>query len=692
MDFQEKFVEEARELVYGLESRLISLESNPGDKVAVDEVFRVMHTLKGTASMFGFESIEQITHQLETIYDLIRDDKQRITDEIVNVTFSAIDIIKIILDKTNNLDSEEQSLFNEVLNKINKLGVADETINKTQVKKEAKKEDQEIKQRGYYILYKPDEDIYFRGIKPLGIFFDLNDIGKYKAFPFLDKVPDPEDFNPDKFFIYWDIFFLSNYPPQEIKDIFLFFGEEEYFVYELNPDHPDEKEFFAKYTKLTGKKLNPAQVEDVFETLKNIDNIASHRQEYIGRKDEKTEKETTLKDIVKKTEDIVKKSSTIRVSADKLDYLITNVSEFVTLYSQISLFTKSIENKELNKSIQALGKLSKKLRDNALELRLVPINELSLKLHRLIRDLSRKLNKEVSFITEGTDTELDKTIIDNLEDPLMHIIRNSLDHGIEDKETRQKIDKPDSGIIRLTAFYSGAYVFIQIQDDGRGIDLDIIWQKAVEKGFISGNAQLTKRELYDLLFLPGFTTAENVSKISGRGVGMDVVKQKINELRGEIEIDSEINLGTSVTIKLPLTLSIIDTLKVRIEDLVYLLPLAVVETCIGVKYHQLVNSTKKQYEYENTLLPVIILRDEFNLKNDLPENGKIVIIKQYEKKYCLLVDQVLGDHQAVIKPLGDLHKKHEYFSGVSVMGDGSLALILDTGKLLTINKLVHHLN
>jgi len=332
------------------------------------------------------------------------------------------------------------------------------------------------------------------------------------------------------------------------------------------------------------------------------------------------------------------------------------------------------------------------LRENALDLRLVAINELTIKLHRLIRDVSKKLDKEIHFITEGTDTELDKTIIDNLEEPLMHIIRNSLDHGIEDKETRLKMHKPVTGVIRLIAYYSGTYVFIQIQDDGMGMDLKTIKQKAIEKGFISANAQLTHRELYDLVFLPGISTAKKVSKISGRGVGMDVVKQKINELRGKTEIDSEVNLETSVTIRLPLTLSIIDTLKVKIENLVYLLPLSIVETCIGVKYHNLVNSAKKQFEYENNLLPVIILRDEFKITNNCPDDGRIVIIRHYEKKYCLLVDEVLGDHQAVVKPLGDLHKKNEYFSGASVMGDGSLALILDTGKIFTINKEIHNLN
>ena len=685
MDFQDKFIAEAQELIYGLESQLISLESNTQDKVAINEIFRVMHTLKGAASMFGFDKIEQITHHLESIYDSIRDNEIEVTPEIINLTFSTIDIIKIILEKRNELNKTEQKNFDEILQKINHF-MGDILDEKDEQPSPEYKQPTQQPLKAFYISYTPDENIYFRGIKPLSVFFELTDLGKYKAIPYTNKTPSPQNFNPDKFFLYWDIFFLTECNKEDVEDIFLFFRDEEYYINELNIDRLDKSDFIKTYTEKTGRKLTNNEIKGFFIDLDKSKSLKIEKPEYIGQKNEKSEKETKLKDIERKTVDLFKKTSTIRVSADKLDDLITNVSEFVTLYSQISLYSRFIENKELNKSIQALGKLSKKLRDNALELRLVEVNELAVKLHRLIRDLSYQLGKEINFITEGTDTELDKTIIDNLEEPLMHIIRNSIDHGIENKETRLKMNKPEKGIVRLTSFYSGANVFIQIQDDGKGVDLDAIKQKAIAKGLINENLQLTSREIYDLLFLPGFSTAENISKISGRGVGMDVVKQKITELRGEIEIDSEIDLGTSVTIKLPLTLSIIDTMKVKIANLLYLVPLSSVETCIRVNYQEIAKSIKNQFEYEGNLLPVVQLRKEFNILNNTPIDGRIIIVKQYEKKYCILVDEVLGDHQAVVKPLGDLHKRHNYFSGASIMGDGSLALILDTGKIYTMNK------
>jgi two-component system, chemotaxis family, sensor kinase CheA len=680
-EFQEKFIEEAWELISGIESEVIGLESNPDDKHIIDGIFRVMHTLKGTASMFGFNSIELITHQLENLYDAIREEKQKITADIINVTFATIDIIKKILESKDLLNEGDHKSYDDILGKINNIcGVTGTSEKPTPAAAPVDSRPKGMK--AYYILYRPDENVLFRGIKPFGIFYELNDLGKYKAFPFLDKLPHIDTIDLDKFYLYWDIFFISKAPGEEVRDIFMFYETSEAQVIELDYANLNN-ETLKEYYRISSHKLSAEEVKKIFITLLTQEGIVIDNPEFIVPREEN---ENATGENEAKLKHISKRSTTMRVSSEKLDQLITNVSEFVTLYSQIALMVDVSGYHELLKPIQSLGKLSKMLRDNALELRLVPLDELTLKFKRLIRDLSQKLDKDVNFVAEGTDTELDKTIINNLEEPLMHIIRNSLDHGIENRETRLKMHKSATGIIRLASFYSGAYVFIQVQDDGAGMDPEFIREKAIEKGLITSDQVLDKREIYDLIFLPGFSTAQTVSKVSGRGVGMDVVKQKINELRGEIELDSEVNLGTSVTIKLPLTLSIIDTLKVKLGHSLYLIPLAAVETCIRVDYGNFISSHKRQYEFENKLLPVIILRDEFSMNDPYPEHGRLVIIKQYEKLYGLLVDQVLGEHQAVVKPLGDLHKKHDYFTGVSIMGDRSLALILDTGKILTIKR------
>lgn len=685
LEFQDRFIDEARDLIAGIENEVIGLESHPDDKSTIDEIFRVMHTLKGTASMFGFRSIESVTHQLESIYDAIRSDRQKINRDIINLTFAAVDIIKKILDTKDNLSQDDQQLYNDTLNNINKISGTTLYDAEAYVNQTFKEKETEQKIRGFYIFYNPDENICYRGVKPFGIFYELSDIGKYKAFPFLDKLPSIEEINLDKFYLYWDIFLVTKATPEEVNDIFMFFDKGEYAICAIDINNINENTL-SEYAGITKHKLKPEEINEIFRSLLISEGIKIEMPEFIRLKGELADTDSAINEIEQRSKTLAKKTSTMRVSSEKLDHLVTNVSEFVILYSQISLLVNKYSYQELVKPVQALGKLSKILRDNALELRLVPLNELTLKLRRLVRDLSQQMGKEISFITEGTDTELDKTIINSLEDPLMHIIRNSIDHGIESKEVRQKMHKPVTGIIRFTSFYSGANVFIQIQDDGAGINPDTILKRAIEKGFVLPGQKLDKREIYDLIFLPGLTTAQKVSKLSGRGVGMDVVKQKITELRGEIEIDSEVNLGTSITIKLPLTLSIIDTLKVVIGDSLYLVPLSSVETCLRVKYTAILNSHKRQFEYESQLLPVIVLREEFDIHEPFPEFGRIIIVKQYDKKYGLLVDHVVGEHQAVVKPLGDLHKKHNFFTGVSIMGDGTLVLILDTGKIISTKK------
>lgn len=682
LDFQGKFVEEARELIQGLEVKLLGQELISGDKATIDEVFRVVHTLKGTASMFGFNSIEQITHNLETIYDQIRNGDRIITNEIIDITFESVDLIGIILDKLNKLNDNEEDILNKLLQGIEKISGVTES---KPIVSETVITESEKRKKGFYIYYSPDENIFLRGIQPYSIFYDINDLGSYKAIPHLDKTPELEKFDPNKFFLYWDIFLITEASTEEVEDIFMFFDEKDYHIIEIDLDNLNERIFIEEFIKITKRQIKEGELPKILESIDESANIEFSKSDIIKQNTEIAQKEKALTEILKGKGSIYK-SSSIKVSADKLDDLIVNVSEFVTLYAQISLLAKTTSDSRLNKSIQTLGKLSKKLRDNALDLRLVPIKKISLTMTRLVRDLSKKLGKEINFVTEGLETELDKTIIDNLEEPLMHIIRNSIDHGIEDKATRIASNKPEEGIVRLTAFYSGTYVFIQVQDDGKGISMEEIKKKAVEKGLLDSNSEHTKREIYNIIFEPGFSTTQTVSKVSGRGVGMDVVKSKINELRGEIEIDSEVGLGTSITIKLPLTLSIIDTLKIRLEDKIFLVPLSSVETCLNVDYIALMSAVKKQFEYNGEFLPVISLRDEFNLMTNIPQKGKMIIIHQYEKKYCLLVDQILGDHQAVVKPLDRLNKDHDFFSGVSVLGDGNLALILDTGKMLTSNK------
>jgi two-component system chemotaxis sensor kinase CheA len=351
------------------------------------------------------------------------------------------------------------------------------------------------------------------------------------------------------------------------------------------------------------------------------------------------------------------------------------------VHAQFENHTERILDEKLLHTVKELSKISRNFRDEILSARLVPIEVLITSMQRLVRDTSKKVGKEIELITEGLKTELDKNIINKLENPLMHVIRNCIDHGIEMPEERVKNHKKNKGVIRFIAFYSGASVFIQIQDDGKGINPKVIFNKAVSKGIIRHDDVLTTKQIYELTFLPGFSTATEVTELSGRGVGLDVVKKEITDLHGEINIDSEVGLGTSFTFKLPLTLSIVDALLVQCSTYKILIPTSNILFCKYLPSEYFENKDF-QYQLDNKCIPVKRLSKLF-VSNSKPTNFEVlVIIVIYEKYFGLLVDRIITSLQAVIKPLGEMHKTQPYFIGASQMGDGSIAYILDTNFLL----------
>ncbi|MBA7706567.1 Chemotaxis protein CheA [subsurface metagenome] len=358
------------------------------------------------------------------------------------------------------------------------------------------------------------------------------------------------------------------------------------------------------------------------------------------------------------------------------------VSEMITIQARLSLYAEQLKEPGLNAIAENVQKLSRQLRENVFDICLIPIQNIITRFQRLVRDLALELNKDIAFISEGTETELDKTIIESLTDPLLHILRNSIDHGIETREERIKKNKPVQGRIVFRAFYSGVNVHIQIKDDGAGIDTDFIREKAISKGLIRKDASLSKKEILNLIFLPGFSTAKKVTDVSGRGVGMDVVKRKISDIRGEIEVVSEVNKGTTIIIKLPITLSIIDGLLVKIAGSFYLIPLMVIKKIYVTQHSNLVNTFNNTIVIDEEKIHFFYLREEFNLpESDLPFESVIVVFYE-DKQIGLAVDSVVGEYQAVLKPLGKHYKNQDILSGATILGDGTVALIMDPNKLI----------
>lgn len=679
-EFRQGFIEEALLLTEKLEEILISFDNRDVEVADVQEIFRVMHTLKGSSAMFGFKNTENLTHIVEDVFDKIRSRQLELTPQIIELTIQTSDLVKNLLQHNDILGDDLKLEYDKIVNQTAQL-IQNQSPGNSQnegavVLTNPEITPDEITERYYYILFKPDVDVLQRGIAPISIFEELGDLGQITGFPFIDDVPLPENYNTSLFYMAWDIFFKTKAGLDEIDDCFLFYLEHEYKIIEISPaDIAANKEFLLNCISLNKGIITLEQIIDKLEG-------------FTGENFEFSQKKNDLvNSTVEKENTSEQKNSidSVKVDSAKLDELINLVSELVTLNSRLEIISQELNHDTLNKTIKSVSKLSKRFRDNALELRLIPVKVLVLKMQRLIRDLSVELGKDVELITEGTNTELDKNIISRLEAPLMHILRNSLDHGIELPAEREKLNKPRKGVIRFVAFYSGSNVYIQVQDDGRGIDLEQVKQIATDKGLINKNEQISKQEIINLLFTPGFSTAESVSNISGRGVGLDIVKKEITDMRGEIDIESEKSLGTSFTLKLPLTLSIIDTLMVKVDESKILIPREYVINTDKFTQNKTIEKSDK-IGFKGKIIPLISLRDDFLCNSEVPEKQNIVIISQYEKFYALLVDKIIGEHQAVVKPLGFFNQNHDCFSGASILGDGNLAFILDINKIISNKK------
>jgi len=663
IEFQQKYIEDAGELIAKLEAELMDFENNIENPATIQELFRVMHTLKGTSGMFGFQRIEELTHLLEDIYDLLRNNEIAINQEILNLTFEAVDLLKLLLQTKEILDIEQEKQCSRIILLAKKYATVSSINTDILLDKPSNKE-QEIYL--YRILFKPAPNILLRGIKPEIIIDELKNLGKNLTIQFTNEnieIIDDQTFNQ-----YWELFLEGSVGMEAISDAFLFIDKEDYEIISLTDFSDTSMDVFLSESECLKEKIS-------IDDLKGqISKVIKTKEKVISNNLAKTNHTPSNS---KPSED------SIRVSSQKLDNLLNLVSDLILVHAQFENHSERIHDEKLGRTVKELSKIARIFTDEILSTRLIPIAILSTGMQRIVRDLSQKLGKEIELITEGLSTELDKNIINRIESPIMHIIRNCIDHGLETPEERISNNKSSCGIIRFISFNSGTSVFIQVQDDGRGIDTKRILEKAIAKGIIKYDQQLTKNEIYDLIFLPGFSTVTQVSEISGRGVGLDVVKNVVNDLHGEINVESEIGLGTSFTFKLPLTLSIVDALLVNCNTYKILIPIGNIVICKHLPINFFIDRDF-QYQLDKKCVPVIRLSELFVSKSQSIEFEVLIIISIYEKLYGLLVDKIISSLQAVIKPLGSLHAEQPYFIGASQLGDGTMAYVLDTNFLLKL--------
>jgi two-component system chemotaxis sensor kinase CheA len=712
-DLINSFLEEASELINDLEDSLLTLEEMPTDQDAINRVFRVMHTLKGSGGMFGFNSVSDFTHHLESIYYKIRNNELKVTKEILTVTLKSVDLIKELLTTTDGIPENSKAIYKELIEKIKNITNKEE---KEPVPVEEKKEEKaletptEITNKSdvntYYIRFEPNTEILQNGTNPLYLIDELIDLGDAYVILNTTDIPNINELNIEYCYVSWEIILASEVDKGDIMDVFIFVEDESHIDIQnfgnLNLLHyPEFKKQLDQFQE-ENSTMDTSVLIDLAENLKKKSPPKTVKKEVkkVFEKDpvQETEPPTQAAKVADTSEEKdniqsqtpqakVKPSnksfSTIRVSSHKIETLMNLVSEMVTSQARLNLLAEVMKNPELSDAVESLEKLTRQLRDNAFEISLIPIESMLTRFKRLIRDLSAEVKKEVEFNAEGTDTELDKTIIESLSDPLLHIFRNALDHGIEDAETRKRKGKPVKGRITLKAFYSGTNVFIQITDDGGGIDPEKIRAKAIQKGMIDQNTVLSKREMINLIALPGFSTAESISEISGRGVGMDVVKKNIQKIQGELLIDSTIDVGTTFTLKLPLTLSIIDGLIVLVDQTSYIIPISLINKIRPFKHEVIAKAFNNTLSVDNEQLPFIYLRDKFGSETEVADLEQLIVVNYENQRIGIVVDKVEKQSQVVVKSIGKQFHYHDIISGASIMGNGQVALVLDTNKIIT---------
>ena len=649
--YKQAFQDEARELLTELESALLELDRNRDDREVLGRAFRALHTIKGSGAMFGFDDIAGFAHGLEAAFDRLRTGELAATGDLINLTLAAGDQIKTMLDAAGGRGTVDADRTAGILAELRRLTGGTESVQETpaapaRVEREPVPAP-ESPLRQWRVHFRPNPEILLQGTNPLLLFRELRDLGTVALAVDTAGIPPLGELDAERCYLAWDLVLTTAAPPEAIRDVFIFV--EDSCELAIAPEGPPEADAQA------GAKGEAAESATAVPAKRRPPASAPAPQA----------------------------ASSIRVSADKLDQLVNLVGELVTVQARLSEVAGRRDDADILDISEAVDRLTAALRENSMSIRMLPLRTTFERFRRLVHDLAADLEKEVAFTIEGAETELDKTVIDQLNDPLVHLIRNSMDHGIETPAKRRAAGKPSSGTIHLSARHSGANVVIRVSDDGRGLDVEAVRARAIERGLIDPAARLTEAEVFALILEPGFSTASTVTEISGRGVGMDVVRRNIESLRGSIEISSKPGLGLSVALRLPLTLAIIDGLLVRVGLAHFVLPLANSLECVELTQQDVQEAHGKHLaEVRGELIPYIRLSEYFCMGTGRPEREQIMVVETEHGHYGFVVDEVLGDHQTVIKNLGRVYRNVQVVSGATILGNGTVALILDPHRLV----------
>ncbi len=694
---RETFNEEAYELLSELEAALLELEKAPHNSETVERAFRALHTIKGSGAACEFRDIAAFAHELETIFDLVRKGKLGATREVIDLALRGQNLIKSMFDAYyhggSSVDASQTKklvdLINRLLPAIDRPGVSegltagrkDGLLHTSPAATGAPE-----KSVTYRIRFRPGPKLFSGATDSLSLLNELRQLGSCKVVAQTDAIPYLEDYKADECYTYWDIILMTTRGLDAIKDVCIFAKDDG----ELTVDAICEESGLveqAAYKRLgeillERGDLSEEQLQDVLKEKKLIGQMLVEKGVVSSGKVQSALVEQEHVREIQERHQGAQLISSVRVSTAKLDSLVDLVGELVTVQARLSQTAFSHGITEFMSIAEEVERLTAEIRDNTMSIRMLPIGTTFSKFKRVVRDLSSELGKEIDLLTEGAETELDKTVIERLSDPLVHLIRNCIDHGIEKPEVRQSAGKARRGTIFLSAYHSGAHVNIEIRDDGAGMDTEAIRAMAIEQKLVKEVSEMSDKDIFGLVLMPGFSTAKKVTTVSGRGVGLDVVKQAIVALGGDIEIKSEKGTGTTITLKLPLTLAIIDGFLTKIGTEYYIFPLSLVEECVELTSGPVESHGRSLINVRGHIVPYVRLREQFHIDGEPPQVEQIVITLAEDKRVGFVVDNIVGGHQTVIKNLGKCYRDVDGFSGATILADGTVALILNVPKLV----------
>ncbi|RNB91859.1 chemotaxis protein CheA [Brevibacillus fluminis] len=688
--YLDMFIEESKEHLQAINSNLLLLENDPNSIQIVNEIFRSAHTLKGMAATMGFEDMASLTHETENVLDLIRNHKLQINSDFMDVIFKSVDLLEgmvyNIIDGGNGAADVSEPVAKlraivsgdvpkpqaEVEQSIVEVAASAVAFAPEEAKVEVSSRDyglddyaitiiRQSKESGnvpYSIRVTLRQDCLLKAARAYMVFDALESLGEV-----IKSLPSAEEIENEKFDSFFEVVFLSSQPVEKIKKAIENISEiEEVLIEVVQLQEHVEADLQKKQAEVT--QSAPQKTEDAGN----------------GSKKEADSGQAAVKK--------ASTGKTIRVDIERLDILMNLFSELVIDRGRLEQLARELGKSELQETVEHMSRISGDLQNIILTMRMVPVEQVFNRFPRMVRDLAKELNKKVNLEIFGAETELDRTVIDEIGDPLVHLLRNSIDHGVEWPDERKKAGKSEEGSVQLKAYHSGNHVFIEVKDDGKGINKDRVLKKAIEKGIVNQtNADsLSDKQIYELLFASGLSTAEQISDISGRGVGLDVVKTKIESLGGSVSVDSNPGQGTTFLIQLPLTLSIISAMLVQVEDEKFAVPLSsIIETAVFRQDEIMMAHRQKVIDFRGKVVPLVSLKEIFQI----PDNGvakedevAVVIVRKGEKMAGLVVDSFIGQQEIVLKSLGKYLVNVFAISGATILGDGQVALIIDCNSLI----------